>query len=446
MLKVELVDCNLTMDYYIDTLWQYFSGAYVIRRFPVYILTNSLKNIRRNSKKSILYLLVCIIAVLTLQVYMALVDRTETQLSQLPYVMPPIQARLSNIDGSHDQGLQIPEITVDGLLGSSFVDDLKLTVLLGGWVGESSRDYEDNLTNEILGANGIAIADSVELGAVTWQHGYDAGIFDSDTTACIFNTNLLRRYGWTLGETVTINLYYYRYGDLGGMYIEQMGSAELLIAGVTDLSTQTANATLPRIFIPFEAVRTIFRDWNIPFAAASASFSVRDALMLNEFKAEMKSLGFGEVPPDKDVSKQVLANQGNALLVNDAAYISTATRLHDNLSLLKKFMPLLVVTLAAIGYFVAFLMIQSRHDEYAIYRLLGSSRLRNLGMYFIEIAVLTLFGGMVGVVIPSVTGLGGLITGLRVLAMFSICFLLGGMAALIRLGRTNIMLAFSLSE
>ena len=38
------------------------------------------------------------------------------------------------MDGSRDYGLQIPEITVDALLNSSFVDDPKLTVLvlLGG--------------------------------------------------------------------------------------------------------------------------------------------------------------------------------------------------------------------------------------------------------------------------------------------------------------------------
>jgi len=405
----------------------------------MFIFSTALKNIQRNIRKSVLYLVVCATAVLTLLVYMALVDRIEIQLSHLPYAMPPISARVSNIDGSRNHGLQIPEKTIDGMLNSSFVDDLKLTVLLGGWVGESP-------TGEILGANSMAIAANVDLDTVTWQPGYDISIFNSDTTACIFNTNLLRRYGWTLGDTVMIKLYCYRYDDFGGMHIEQMGTAELLIAGVTDISAMTESFSIPHVFMPFEAVRAIFRDRNIPFTAASASFSVRDALMLNEFKAEMKELGFGEVPPNKDVSKMVLANQGNALLVNDATYISTATRLHDNISLLKRFMPFLTVTLAAIGYFVACLMIQSRRSEYAVLQLLGLSKLKNLGMYFIEIAVLTLGGGAIGIVASSVAGLGGLNVGIRVLSIFSICFLLGSIAALLRFGHTNAMLALSLSE
>lgn len=147
-----------------------------------------------------------------------------------------------------------------------------------------------------------------------------------------------------------------------------------------------------------------------------------------------------------DVSMMVLANQGTSLVVNDAAFIVAASRLKDTLNLLRRFLPLLAAALAVIGYFIAYLMVHNRSEEYAVFRLLGVSKLGNMGMYLVEIATLTLGGCIIGVLISTAVGIGDVNTSIRVFALLSICFLLGSIAALLRLGRAYVMLALSQAE
>jgi ABC-type antimicrobial peptide transport system permease subunit len=142
----------------------------------------------------------------------------------------------------------------------------------------------------------------------------------------------------------------------------------------------------------------------------------------------------------------VLTNQGAALMVNDAAFIGAATKLQESLFLLRGFLPLLAAALAAVGYFVSYLMIQTRREEYAVLRLLGMGRRGAMGLYFTETAALTFGGSLLGVLISAAFGIGGAGVGVRVFFMFFVCFTLGGVIALWRLGRTNVMLALAQAE
>jgi hypothetical protein len=66
-----------------------------------------------------------------------------------------------------------------------------------------------------------------------------------------------------------------------------------------------------------------------------------------------------------------------------------------------------------------------------------------MALYFAEIAALTLGGSLLGVLISTAAGIGGISVGIQVFALFSVCFSLGGIIALWRLGRTNVMLALT---
>jgi ABC-type antimicrobial peptide transport system permease subunit len=170
---------------------------------------------------------------------------------------------------------------------------------------------------------------------------------------------------------------------------------------------------------------------------------VRDAALLNGFKEDMARLNLRSVSSSSDVALAVAANQGTALMLNDATFISAATRLQESLSLLRGFLPLLAAALAAIGYFVSYLMIQTRSEEYAVFRLLGLGKGKSMALYFAEIAALTLGGSLIGVLISAAAGIGGIGVGAQVFLLFSVCFSLGGAIALWRLGRTNVMLALT---
>ena len=413
----------------------------------MFTVSNALKNIRRHSRKSILYFLICVIAVLTLQIYMAGIDRTDKQLLQLPDAMP-ISASVTSLDGMRFDGLQILEKTVDGLKSSPYVKELLLTVLIRGGIGNRAPGGLGSLTPEetktyyaiwaVLGANTIEAAEGFVPSDVAWLPGYGPDFLGGGEASCILDVNLMETHSLSLGDSVPVDLHYYKYGNRGEITYEPLEPVELRIVGAVDMG-----GSAQRVVVPFEYIKAVFHRQDIAFTAASASFYVRDALALNDFKAEMKTLRLSKVDTSGNSALIVMANQGTALMVNDAAFISSATKLRESLSLLRGFLPLLAAVLAAIGYFVAYLMVQNRREEYAVLRLLGMSRHRCMGLYFAEMAALTLSGSLLGVLIAAAFGIGGFGSGVPVFLLFSLCFLLGGLVALLRLGRTNVMLALA---
>ncbi|MDR1589288.1 MAG: hypothetical protein LBS51_03750, partial [Oscillospiraceae bacterium] len=384
----------------------------------MFTATTALKNIRRHSRKSALYFLICVIAVSTLQIYIAVIDRTEKQLHELPGAMP-VLARVASLDGSRFTGLQIPEKTVDGLIYSDHVSDLKLTVLLGGWFGDQiDEDFLDNQIGGIVGANAIIALEELNPDDVMWLPGYGPDFLGGDEAVCLMDSKLMKTCGLSLGDDAPLGLFYFKYESRNMVSFQHLDLTKLRIVGTAELSMATVGVGASSVIMPFEAVRDIFQRRDVTFYASSASFNVRDALMLNDFKAEMETLQLKSVSPYGDVYALVSANQGAALVVNDAAFISSATRLRESMSLLRGFLPLIAATLVAVGYFSAYLAVQNRREEYAVYRLLGMSGRGAMKLYFTEIAALTLSGSLFGVLLSAAFGVGGFNTGAVVFFTF----------------------------
>ena len=402
------------------------------------ILNNALKNIRRYSRKSALYALICVVAVLTLQIYIAGIGRTEKQLNDLPAAMP-VWARAASLDGAQFSELQIKPKTIDGLKSSPYVRDLKITISLVTDHGHFPKEYGDGKYRPpVEAANRVDAVEGLAPEDVTWLPGYGPDILESTEPVCIANESLIMLVqGWSLGDIVTMELFKYKYESLGVVTFEEIGVMDVRIVGSAKIN---GNA---EFIMPFETAREFARERNLELNASTASFYVNDMLQLNDFKTEMKKLAFAQAITDGSAGVMVISHSGVALSVYDATFISAATHLRGTISLLKGFLPLMVAALAVIGYFVAYLMIQNRREEYAILRLIGMSRRASIAMYFCEIAILTLGGSFIGAAISTASGIGNAAIGAQVFLLFSLCFILGCAIALFRLGRTNIMLALS---
>ena len=413
----------------------------------MFTLSNALKNQRRHPIKSLLYLFICLIATLTMTIYMAGIDRTEAQLDATPAAMP-VTARVANLDGSRYSGLQIKELTVNGLQSSEHVRDLELEVMLIGGVGDFAPQMSRaNLYIGISGVNSFEMLDELEPDSVTWHSGYDAEALRGSEAVCFIDDFMMRMHGWTAGDVIPLNIYYYKYEGTGAVVYEPLALVDILVVGTTDMSmSQTNSAISSNIVLPFEYARKLFHELGLEMLSSSASFGVRDPSLLNEFKTEMKKLLLFEVVTDGSASFSIMANIGTALLVNDATFISAATRLQESLTLLRAFLPLLVIVLAAIGYFVAYLMIQNRREEYAVLRLLGLGAGKGMLLFFTETAILTLTGGLIGGVASVAYKFCELETSVLVFVISSLCFMLGSLISLWRLSRTNVMLALTQSE
>ena len=409
----------------------------------MFLLSTALKNVRRYLRKSVLYLLICLVSVLTLQIYLSNIDKTEAQLQQLPAIMP-ISGQVTISDGTQITGLQISDHVIDGLLTSSHVEQMRITSLFYAGIGEFTKEEErERLNLSVMGLNTISAMDGLSELPITWLDGYTTDMFETHDAVCVMDASTLQREGLSLGDSMPLNLYYYKYEDRARVTFEPMQIVDMRIVGEADLMALISDAMPPQILLPFELGRDIQDSTEgITSFASSASFRVRDALKINEFKAEMKALPLSPISPGAGSNN----NRGTALLLNDATFLNAATHLQESLSLLRGFLPMLVVVLAAIGDFVSYLMIQNRREEYALLRLLGLSKGNSMGLYFIEMALLTLCGSIIGVIGGIATGMGSISVGITILALFCACFMAGSAIALWRLGRTNVMLALAQSD
>lgn len=408
----------------------------------MFTVKNSIKNIGRHWKRSVLYIIICLVAVITLQVYLAGIDRTDAQLHDLSNAMP-IAADVTSVDASKYEGLQIRSMTVDGLLESHFVRDLKMNVLLRATEPGATDKEKEYPGIYITGVNSDAALEGLNEVEINWLYGYDASFFEGGELACVMDTSYMAARGLSVGDTVPLDTYYYIYGKYGELSFGEMGRKDIRIVGETDMIYVQG---VPTLIMPYTAARQLLIDNEIQFQASAASFYVNDALNLNDFKTEMRNIALIQADFSGQLAQAALANQGTALMLNDAAYISGATRLQESLSLLRGFLPVVIVVLAIIGYFVAYLMIQSRRVEYSVLRLLGVGRGQGFRMYFLEMAVMTIGGSLCGVIVALPTGICEITTAGWVFLLFDICFMGGSVVALWRLSRTNVMLALAQAE
>ena len=221
----------------------------------VFLLATALKNIRRYWRKSVLYTLICVIAVLTLQIYISNIDKTEKQLKQLPQAIP-VSACIANLNGEKIAALYIPEEIVQGLLDSSHVEKEKLKVLLLGAVGDFPlEEWKTHLTLPVVGTNTLASLDGLDADTVTWLPGYGPEVLADAEPVCVADTSLMEANGWSLGDSFPLNLYYYRYGNYNELFYDPLEIVDYRIVGQVNLKAVAAEVFPPEIIIPFDAVR-----------------------------------------------------------------------------------------------------------------------------------------------------------------------------------------------
>jgi hypothetical protein len=295
---------------------------------------------------------------------------------------------------------------------------------------------------EAIGINAIDCLPGLSQGSIAWLPGFGPDSFGGHEQVCLVDASVAKTNGYSLGDEILFELARFSYGKYGELTYEDLGtSTKLLIIGTADLSTE-----LYPVVMPFYVARAGFANHIDKFRAASASFYVNDSLRLNEFKEEMAAIKLEQVSNSEYDMMRVYANLGSSLLVNDAAFISSATKLQESISILQGFFPLVTVALASAGYLVAFLLIQNRRGECAIYRLIGLSKRGAFFLFFFELLVLTACGGLIGAYSHVVLGVGDANSGVLVFLLFSLCFLFGGAIALLRLTNMNTMLALAKKE
>lgn len=395
------------------------------------------RNLVRHYRKSILSAAIGIVTITLLLLYAVNLDSTERQLVMLPEAME-VSGRVSNLNGSREEGISISEERVDGIVSCPDVEKAVFSAqFMTGFGAFTLEEYKGNLNYFATAVNDITGVPGLKSEEISYGEKWDESLFAGGEPLCILDARTMVQQGVSLGDEVTITLYYYQYGQ-GGIGIGKVTplaeGRPFTVAGVMDYKDFTGSVTPPQMLFPLESVRQIFREEGIAFTADSAAFKVKDPFRLNECKSYMKELGFLPVVRDADFSYA-----GNALSMKDEEFINAAENLRETLTFLTGMLPFVVVILLFVGYLCSYLLIQSRKAEYATMRSVGMG----WGHCFVVLLLENLMievAACAAVSLPVL--LSGAVSGRALLfsdAIFLLAFLWGSAAALWTFHRLNVM-------
>ncbi len=400
----------------------------------MFSICTAVRSLKRCRYKSILSMFICALATFLMNLYVANIQDSERMLQKLPEAME-VSAKISNLDGSLDQGLKIKEELVNQLLESEYMKAPVITVqLMTGFGQFKEEDWVENLTMYARGSNDIRGINGLNPEDIKLAEGTTLDFLMSDRRECMVSEMILEDKGLQVGDTVTLTIYYYRFGDYHEIFIEPLDVCEYYIAGSMNVSGDTDDSSGKDMLLPLKAVQDSFARAGLPFYADSCQFEVENPLELNAFKEQMHNFGLLSVSPSSD-----FYFDGNALTVRDETFIKIAERIEESLTLLRGFFPCILIIVVAVGYLTAHLFVQSRRPEYALMRSLGVGKGRSFYIFFLEYLILALFGCAFGSLCAAPLAAGGWKTFSGVAVLFACCYLLGMSAALLAMGRLSVM-------
>lgn len=394
------------------------------------------RNVSRHKYKSILHILIGVLTVLILDIYAGNMDSTGEQLAKLPEVLE-VPAKISVLNGSLTEGMTIREDRMMGVRESVYVKDPVFTVRLKFGLGSfTAEEYKDNLNYYGMGINAVAGVPGMKREEITFLEGVDESVLETTQKVCILDADLMEKNGLRLGEDFMLTIFYYRYAlDGSEVFIEPLTTDTYQIVGRVQIEDYRGGWMPPEAILPLDCVREAYHSQGIDFYADSGSFVVKDPFQLNALKEQM----YHDVMFLPVITRALPRYDGNALTIMDEAFIRSAETLQGNLALLQGMLPFLVAIVIFIGYLCSYLSLQSRREEYALMRSLGTGRGRSFLLLFGETALVAAGASLLGSL--AAFWLLGTKAVVLVLAggLFFLAFLLGTTAALLALYRLSVM-------
>lgn len=397
------------------------------------------RGVVRHKYKSVLTGLIGVMTVLLLDIYAGNMDSTGRQLERLPQVMQ-VQAKVSNLNGSLEEGMTIREDRVQAIRNSEHAKDAVFTVRLRLGPGAfTPQEYEGNLIYYGAGMNAIGGVPGLKTEEITFLEGKDESVLETAEKVCIMDASLMEREGLCLGDEVMLTSFCYRYeGRTYEIFLDLLGTDTYRIVGAMRIGEYVGNWVAPEVIFPLDCVREAYHRQGIEFLADSGSFVVKDPFRLNECKEEMQEIGMLPV-----ISRADFSYDGNALTIMDETFIRSAEALEENLALLRGMLPLVTAIIVFIGYICSYLSVQGRREEYALLRSLGTGRGRSFCLFFGEMTVVAAAACLVGSLAAG--GFFHMEAGVLVWSglSFFAAFLAGTAAALCSLHRLSVMEMFA---
>ena len=255
---------------------------------------------------------------------------------------------------------------------------------------------------------------------IRWLEGYDESCLEGDERICIISD----KWGYAPGDTIPL------LARVPVSKTQLEGIFHLKVAGtypgkITKFAAVMPLKTMEDLTIAATAVHKQAGNpyaWN--FGLNAVYFTVRDNQQLDQIKAAITESG-------------LRSNKLVRVRIDDRILKETVGPIESNLAQLEGSYLFFFVMIAAIGFFISFLLARGRKPEYAVMRMLGESRAQITMKALCEQFVLCLAGVTLGAAAVGLMEKSSF--QLSICAVILLCYTLGAAVAVMLTVRVNVM-------
>lgn len=365
------------------------------------IISMTRKLILRSPLKSILTIIFSISIIIFIGLYINNIKTLETSLKKLSQTIP-VTGEICDISGSKTTGLEIDERKGNQIISSQYVVQAKYTIQ----VVASNINNQNNISTTLMGCNSIDALPLLYDDNIDFMSGNDSSFLTDDKNNCIVEAEFAKQNNIVLGQEITFSLSIYKY-DSGVYLTDNIDNVKMNVIGIYDYNS----ATNTSIIVPVKSLARLVKESGNEVFYDSLKFELKDPGKLNEFKQDVKSIGFSNIN-----SQSVQSVAGNSLIVYDNIYIENASNILDALQMYRLFEIPFIILMFVLYVLVIFLLIKNKQLEMAISLSLGQSKKAVNFNLFLEIEILSILGCLLGVLALA------LITDIEIFSLLMIFF------------------------
>ena len=346
------------------------------------IISMTKKLILRSPLKSILTIIFSISIIIFIGLYINNIKTLETSLKKLSQTIP-VTGEICDISGSKTTGLEIDERKGNQIIFSQYVVQAKYTIQ----VVANNINNQNNISTTLMGCNSIDALPLLYDDNIDFMSGNDSSFLTDDKNNCIVEAEFAKQNNIVLGQEITFSLSIYKY-DSGVYLTDNIDNVKMNVIGIYDYNS----ATNTSIIVPVKSLARLVKESGNEVFYDSLKFELKDPGKLNEFKQDVKNIGFSNIN-----SQSVQSVAGNSLIVYDNIYIENASNILDALQMYRLFEIPFIILMFVLYVLVIFLLIKNKQLEMAISLSLGQSKKAVNFNLFLEIEILSILGCLLGV-------------------------------------------------
>ena len=235
-----------------------------------------------------------------------------------------------------------------------------------------------------------------------------------------FSCLALIEYSGAIRKEIPLNLI------VVGSYVQQGGKAQVYVPLSCHIQTSLLTTDSPSSNNRWD--RFSFRTCRFHLSSASELDAVRQLL---------RDKGFSAVGH--------ISRNRTTIVLRDAAFMTLVENMERNIAMGKFMSTVISLLIVLLGFIISWLMIFSRRREFALMRGFGAQKRKVFASFFLEQAILSLAGCLVGCILLLWLYAGGLAQPLAVVA-YLICYLLGTSISILMIGKTDLMDLLTIRE